>query len=143
MEDQEYIKDLVEVIDGFANMRLEEAGEQRREIKVRMRGAQKGTATGRDTEYALAELSDGQRVLIGLYAVLHFAVRPETTICFDEPDNFIALREVQPWIDRMAFKEGLWFDRPNDLHVRVNSFDDPSQAGLSPSELISRGWDRE
>src|SRR6266851_131907 len=35
-EDYEYIRDLSEVIEGFVTMRLEDAGERRREIKVKM-----------------------------------------------------------------------------------------------------------
>jgi energy-coupling factor transporter ATP-binding protein EcfA2 len=168
-EDHEYIRDLCEVIEGFGTMRLEGAGEGRREIKVRMSGSEDGKAAKRETEFLLGELSEGQRVLIGLYAVLHFALKPGATLCFDEPDNFIALREVQPWLtkvldrteddepvaqvliashhpellNRMAFKEGLLLDRPGGRHTRARRFDDQSQTGLSAAELIARGWERE
>ena len=168
-EDHEYIQDLCEVMEGFVSMRLEVAGEGRREIKVRMAGSENGKGAKRETEYLLSELSEGQRVLIGLYAVLHFALKPGATLCFDEPDNFIALREVQPWLtkvldrteddesvsqvlivshhpellNRMAFKDGLLFDRPGGRHTRVRRFDDPAQTGLTAAELIARGWERE
>ena len=168
-EDHEYIRDLCEVMEGFVNMRLEAAGEGRREIKVRMAGSENGRGAKGETEYLLSELSDGQRVLIGLYAVLHFALKPGATLCFDEPDNFIALREIQPWLakvlertendetvaqvliashhpellNRMAFKEGLLLDRPGGRHVRARRFDDPSQTGLTAAELMARGWERE
>lgn len=169
MDDHEYIRDLVEVMDGFVTIRLEAAGEGRREIKVRMAATGNGTGPARETEYMLSELSEGQRVLIGLYAVLHFALGPGATLCFDEPDNFIALREVLPWLtkvldrteedespaqvliashhpellNRMSFKEGLIFDRPSGRHTRVRRFEDPSQTGLTASELIARGWEGE
>jgi predicted ATPase len=164
-EDHAYVEDLSEVIEGFVGMRLEAAGERRREIKVRM------TAPGgsnKSTEYTIQELSEGQRVLIGLYAVLHFALKHGTTVCFDEPDNFIALGEVQPWLskvldrtqeeadcqvlivshhpellNRMAFHEGLLFDRPDGRHVRVRPFSDPAETELSAAELVMRGWERE
>ena len=168
-EDDEYLGDLREVIDGFASMRLEGAGEGRREIKVRMAGLEDDKATKRKSEFLLSELSEGQRVLIGLYAVLHFALKPGTTLCIDEPDNFIALREVQPWLtkvleraddgesgaqvlivshhpelmNRMAFKEGLLFDRPGGRHTRCRKFSDPSLTGLTAAEIIARGWDHE
>ena len=126
-------------------MRLEDAGERRREIKVRMAASGDRKGGKQDDEYLLGELSEGQRVLIGLYAVLHFALKPGATLCFDEPDNFIALREVQPWLtkvldrtedeesaaqvlivshhpellNRMAFKEGLLLDRPGGRHTRL------------------------
>jgi hypothetical protein len=168
-EDFDYISDLRNVIEGFVTMRLEDAGERRRELKVRMGPSENGSSPGRDTEYLLGELSEGQRVLVGLYAVLHFAMKPGSTLCFDEPDNFIALKEVQPWLtkvlertedeeapaqvliashhpellNRMAFKGGLFFDRPGGRHSRVQSFSDPSDTGLSASELVVRGWERE
>jgi hypothetical protein len=167
-DDHEFIKDLCEVIEGFGTMRLEGAGEGRREIKVRMSGSENGQYV-QETEYLLSELSEGQRVLIGLYAVLHFALKPDATLCFDEPDNFIALRELQPWLtkvlerteddesvaqvviashhpellNRMAFKEGLLLDRPAGRHTRAQRFDDKSQTGLTAAELIARGWERE
>ena len=43
-------------------------------------------------------LSDGQRVLIILYTVLHAVLSRATVLCFDEPDNFVALAEIQPWL---------------------------------------------
>lgn len=159
-EDYDYIRDLGEVIDGFRSMRLEVAGEGRRELKILM--------VDQKDEYLLGELSEGQRVLIGLYAILHFALKTGTTTCFDEPDNFIALAEVQPWLmqvfdrteddggaqviiashhpevlNRMAFKEGLLFDRPHGRQIRIHRFDDPGQTGLSAAELMTRGWERE
>lgn len=166
----EFASDLREVIEEFGDMRLEDAGERRREIKLRMTVSEKHPHVHRDPgEYLLEELSDGQRVLIGLYAILHFAVKPATTLCFDEPDNFIALREVQPWLtsvfdrmedeaqdaqvliashhpellNRMAFKEGLLLDRPGGRQTRARSFEDISQTGLSAAELMVRGWEGE
>jgi len=166
-DDQDYIEDLSEAIEGFVTMRLEGAGEGRREIKVRMSASDNGKL-GKPDEYTLSELSEGQRVLLGLYAVMHFALKPGATVCFDEPDNFIALSEVQPWLskvldrtdddsgaqvlilshhpellNRMAFMEGLLLDRPAGRHTRVRPFDDPSQTGLSAAELVVRGWERE
>ena len=122
---------------------------------------------GREQEYLLGEMSDGQRVLLGIYAVAQYAMGEETTICFDEPDNFVALREIDPWLqsvserrrdpvaqvllishhpellNRMAFGQGLLFDRPDARHVRVRPFDDTAATGLSPAELVARGWERD
>lgn len=36
--------------------------------------------------------------MIALYSVLHFVADGSVTLCFDEPDNFLALREIQPWL---------------------------------------------
>jgi predicted ATPase len=169
-EDFDYMRDLSNVIEGFVTMRLEDAGERRRELKVRMHASNSSDLPGkRDTEYLLGELSEGQRALVGLYAVLHFAMKPGSTLCFDEPDNFIALKEVQPWLtkvlertedeeapaqvliashhpellNRMAFKGGLLFDRPGGGHSRAHFFTDALDTGLSASELVARGWERE
>jgi predicted ATPase len=167
-DDYDYLKDLGEAIEGFVTMRLEDAGERRREIKVRLVGSANGKGSKESSEYTLQELSDGQRVLIALYALLHFALKPGATVCFDEPDNFIALSEIQPWLskvlertqketdsqvlivshhpellNRMAFHEGLLLDRPRGHHTRVRPFGDPAETGLSPAELVLRGWERE
>jgi ABC-type cobalamin/Fe3+-siderophores transport system ATPase subunit len=168
-EDQDYITDLSNVIEGFITMRLGEAGEHRREIRVRLAGSDSPESAKKRNEYLLSELSDGQRVLIGLYAALHFALKPGATLCFDEPDNFIALQEIQPWLtkvletaednqppsqvlivshhpellNRMAFKDGLFLDRPGGRHTLIRPFADSSQTGLSAAELVARGWERE
>lgn len=166
-DDHAYIKDLTEVIEGFSAMRLEDAGEHRREIKIRL-APFGGDRNGKPiTEYLLSELSDGQRVLIALYAILHFSVKPGATLCFDEPDNFIALGEIQAWLtkileraedvepecqvlivshhpellNRMAFQNGLLLDRPDGRHARCRRFGDTLQTGLTAAELMARGWD--
>ncbi len=167
--DAAYMNDLREVIEGFVSMRLEDAGDRRREIKIRMAPVSNGAAGTPEWECLLSEMSDGQRVLIGLYAVLHFAIRNGATVCFDEPDNFIALSEIQPWLarllakaedepspaqvliashhpevlNRMAFKEGLLLERPDGRHVRARPFADAAETGLSAAELVARGWERE
>jgi ABC-type cobalamin/Fe3+-siderophores transport system ATPase subunit len=168
-EDYDYINDLAQVIEGFVTMRLEDAGERRREIKVRLTALENSKDSKQQSEYLFKELSDGQRVLIGLYAVLHFALKSQSTLCFDEPDNFIALREVQPWlqkvldcvddsesaaqvliashhpelINRMAFRDGILLDRPGGRHARARPFEDAAKTGLSAAELFARGWEHE
>ncbi len=160
-DDRDYWKTLSDLFEGFDRFRFEDAGTRRRELKACFRDRNP------PTEYILEELSDGQRVLIGLYAILHFALKPGTTVCFDEPDNFIALREIQPWLlevldrtdedeqgtqvliashhpvllDYMGFKEGIRLDRPEGRQVRVERFTDPSFTGLSAAELVARGWE--
>lgn len=162
-----YTKALADVFDGFKGMRLEDAGERRLELKALFSSTEGGNG-GRHQEYLLDELSEGQRVLIGLYGILHFAMREGRTVCFDEPANYISLHEVKPWLsevmerteddppcqvlvashhpellNRMAFKEGLLLDRPSGRHVRCRPFTDPQQTGLTASELVVRGWESE
>ncbi len=168
-DDHAYLQSLSEVIDGFTSMRLQEAGERRREIKIRIASHTMKNGTKSEGEYLLGELSDGQRLLVGLYALLHFAIKAGGTICFDEPDNFIALREIQAWLskaldraeeadpesqiliashhpellNRMAYTAGIIFERPENLHTRCRRFDDSSETGLTAAELVARGWEHE
>ena len=47
--------------------------------------------------YRFDQLSDGQRALITLHLLL-FADDAERTLFLDEPDNYITLPELQPWL---------------------------------------------
>ncbi|MGA3026452.1 MAG: ATP-binding protein [Bryobacteraceae bacterium] len=115
---------------------------------------------------AFEELSDGQRVLICLYAVLDFLVEDGASLFIDEPENYIALPEVQPWlmelrdriddrggqvilishhpelIDYLAPEIGLTFERPGPGPgpVRVRKYVPEPGQSLAPSEQIARGW---
>ncbi len=150
---------LEEVLPGFEQLRLREIGESR-----------KLTATFRiknkDYDFDFMAVSDGQRQLIVLYTVLE-ALRAGTfsTVVIDEPDNFISLREIQPWLEnlndvcteqnrqalivshhpeivnQMVRGDELWFSRHSEGHVLVTSF--PKVADLSPAEVMARGWDNE
>jgi ATPase subunit of ABC transporter with duplicated ATPase domains len=106
-------------------------------------------------------------MLIGLYMVLHFAVAKGQTVILDEPDNFISLREIQPWLlaaeqalednkgqlilishhpeilNQWAREYGLRFFREENGHVRTEKFKDDPDGFLRPSELIARGWENE
>lgn len=162
---QAFFADLSQLIEGFSELRLVSAGEARRELELRL--DQMGGKVG-PAAYAFPELSEGQRVLIGLYAVLHFALAPEVTVCIDEPDNFVALRELQPWLasvlerteeagssaqvllvshhpellNELALTDGLVVDRPDGRHSRIRKFSEHALEGLTPAELVARGWER-
>jgi predicted ATPase len=108
------------------------------------------------------ELSDGERVLLLLYTLLECA-GPECTLCLDEPENFLALREIQPWlnvvIDRaqsqalqivlishhpelinaLAVGTGRWLDRPSGGPTRSWEITDDG-SGLAVADLVARGW---
>jgi predicted ATPase len=162
--DRELQEDLREVIPGFQNMDLKEAGMGNRFLTLSFAGAQKYEDP---PWYVFNELSDGQRVLVGLYTILHFGAKQGVSLFLDEPDNFIALAEIQPWLDklmdqvddsnaqvlivshhpellnRLAFDEGLLLDRPEGRHTRARLFKDSAETGLSPAELVARGWEDE
>jgi predicted ATPase len=168
-DDHGLLTDLREVIPGFQSMDLKEAGMGTRFLTLRF-SIDQGLGQARSSYvHAFHELSDGQRVLIGLYTVLHFALTPGATVFFDEPDNFLSLGEIQPWLDRildrvdsdetdkqvfvishhpellnrLAVQGGLVLERPEGWHTRGRPFTDPAQTGLSPAELVARGWDHE
>ena len=93
---------LKEVIDGLANLRLERLSETIRELDFEFRfGEDANLASARSFHLAFDELSDGQRMLVALYTILLAAVNKDTTVCLDEPDNFVSLRELQPWLTEL------------------------------------------
>ena len=153
-------EELKKVIPGFSSFSVKEAGEAR-VLKVML---EKPGGNGRPLAYDFSELSDGQRVLVALYAVL-FGLKDEGVSLFlDEPDNFVALREIQPWLtaltdscgegieqavlishhpevlDQLALSSGRWFDRDNNGPTRVSDQPKVSVEGLKPSESMARGW---
>jgi len=117
--------------------------------------------------FGLTELSEGQRCLISLYMILHFLIAKGCTVFLDEPDNFISLREIQPWLldaaqavddnngqlilishhpeilDQWANTYGLRFFREENGHVRTEKFKSDYDGLLRPSELVARGWENE
>src|SRR5204863_6086765 len=89
--EQMFLADLHDAIPGFVRMDLKDAGMGNRVLVFTFSADGDQAQPGNEFHQYLLELSDGQRVLIGLYSVLHFALRPGATVLFDEPDNFIAL----------------------------------------------------
>ncbi|MEO7993241.1 MAG: AAA family ATPase, partial [bacterium] len=164
-----FLDDLGEVIPGLSDLRLIDLGEGRRALEWGFKlGPAKRFGQVQFNE-RMGALSEGQRVLVGLYAILHFGISPGSLLCFDEPDNFIALREVQPWLRQvlkktedaatgcqvllvshhpeilnwMAGEDGLLFDRPDGRETRVRSYRDAIHTELTPAELVARGWENE
>jgi len=117
--------------------------------------------------YSFSELSEGQRYLFGLYMILHFLVTKGYTVFIDEPDNFVSLREIQPWLlaaeaavenskgqlvlishhpellNQWASSYGLRFFREENGQTRTEKFKPDPHGDLQPSELIARGWEDE
>lgn len=155
---------LREVMDDFDGMVLTSAGRDRRELTVRMKAGE--TPLGGNTfEVQFSELSDGQRALVVLYTLLHCSLEKDVTICVDEPENFVALRELQPWLlaleDRVEATGGqvliishhpefinllspenaVVFSRSGGGPVRLKPFSESEEGILPPAELVARGWD--
>jgi predicted ATPase len=153
---------LADVIDGFKAIRLEKTGIEARACKVMFED------TGAPPfELKLDELSDGQRAIIALYALVHVTAGQGYTLLLDEPDNYVALPEIQPWlmaladacghqipqailcshhpelIDYLGGDRGLILSRESSgvIVARKPGFTG-SDPGLKLSEIIARGWER-
>lgn len=161
-ENASFVRSMREVFDGFQTLRFSSG-----EDGVKMLRADFQGPTSKRVSYSLSELSDGQRYLLALYMILHFLIAKGKTIFIDEPDNFIALREIQPWLraaeaaveehkaqlilishhpevlDKWASRHGLRFFREDNGHVRTERFRPDPDGNLQPSELIARGWEGE
>ncbi|MGO8735981.1 MAG: AAA family ATPase [Terriglobia bacterium] len=156
----EAIKDLREALPGFEALDAKEAGLDVRVLQAAMR-----SPNGKTANLPFTDLSEGQRALIALYVVLYCALDKERTLLIDEPDNFIALAEIQPWLmklldrvddqnaqvilvshhpellDQLADQGGVLLDRPRGTETRVLPFEPPKDSGLKASEIVARGWE--
>lgn len=156
--------ELREILPGFDHFKFEPVGEKHRLLKVHFRDEKAQDTIG----YSFSELSDGQRMLIALYSLLHAVCADKNrkyTLCLDEPENFLALSEIQPWLtalyDRCAEGEtqallishhpelinyllaspvGYWFERQSNRPTRVKRVAVGENDGLPISELVARGW---
>ena len=159
----ELFRTLHEALPGFDSISLTESGENSRALKVAFRGPSDDRHVVR---YGFGQLSDGQKALVALYCLVFLSANRHTSLFLDEPDNYLALREVQPWlaavaeqcgnaleqavvvshhpvtIDYMAGAGGRWFYREGLGPVRVGTEPDRSIDGLPLSETITRGWER-
>ena len=120
---------------------------------------------GQRYELRLDEVSDGQRALIALYSLVRLAAGQGYTVFLDEPDNYVALAEIQPWlieladacgsevpqavlcshhpelIDYLGVDRGVLMQRETTGATTARPVSDLSdQRGLKLSESIARGW---
>jgi predicted ATPase len=148
-----------EIFSGFRQFRLTQAGEER------ILEAEFSRDHEEAVYYRFNELSDGQRALMVLYALLFAADEVKYTLFLDEPENYIALPELQPWlmdlkdnteesefqtviishhpeyIDYLGPSHGIWFKREEGGPTRIGKLAVPIDNILKLSELIERGWE--
>jgi predicted ATPase len=163
LERQELVPDftkmLQEVIDGFRGIRMEKVGLETRALMVMFE------QFGERYELRLDEISDGQRALIALYSLVRLAAGQGYTLFLDEPDNYLALAEIQPWligladacgeevpqavlcshhpelIDYLGSDRGLVLKRESSGVTVVRPAGEVAvNGGLKLSEVIARGW---
>jgi len=149
---------LKEVLPGFQSLSLKEWGDSRRLTST-------FRIKGKEYDIPFTRQSDGQRQLLILYVILQSLSRAHSVLLIDEPDNFVSLREIQPWlselqsacedhncqsiiishhpsiVNSMARGDELWFHRPDGGHTVTGRY--PTCKGLTPAETMGRGWDDE
>jgi len=148
---------LRDCFDGFLDLANREFPEGER-LAVEMEFAGKSAAV------PFAELSDGQRVLILLHAILVFARRSPGLLILDEPENFVGLREIEPWISLLeeAAEEGpaqivvlshhpeylnrlmdkaILFKRQSNGWPKAERLNREALPSLPLAELVARGWE--
>ncbi len=154
-----YLGLLSEVIEGFKSIRLVSSGLDSRAMMVQfVQGDQQ-------YELRLSEMSDGQRALTAIYALSQLTVGQGYTLFLDEPDNYVALAEIQPWlvnlsdacgedvpqavicshhpevIDYIGRDRCLELRRENSGVTKVRPLRElDASDGLKLSELVARGW---
>jgi predicted ATPase len=158
-------KSLKEVIEGLDSISLKQMGKSLRYLSFEFK-ISPGNGNQKPSLYSLAfdKLSDGQRNLIALYTILLAAMQRDTTVCLDEPDNFVTLREIQPWfaelsdkvsemsgqcllishhpkaINMLSVNHGFMFSRDESGPARAKPFEWSDEETILPSELVARGW---
>jgi predicted ATPase len=115
-------------------------------------------------EFSFDELSDGQRALFILYTLV-IGLRDQGYLLFlDEPENYVSLPEIQPWlmelsdacgdgidqaciishhpeqINYLGAEHGIWLDRDSGGPTRRISPQFDGESGLSLAEAVARGW---
>lgn len=127
---------------------------------LQLRFEEKG---GKPVFLFLHELSDGERALIGLYVVrVAMNTGAARTVLLDEPDNFVGLPELQPWVlsirellddehqlvlishhpeilSNSGEENGRYLWRDNHTSpTRIGPLKVPE--GMTAGEAIARGW---
>lgn len=155
-----YEEALRNAISGFAGIRLEKSGTKTRDCMIDIDSGH------RRYSVRLDEMSDGQRALVVLYGLLLLGGEQPRFLMVDEPENFLALAEIQPWlnllqdscgprrfqamlcshhphlVDLVSSYAGLVLRRDSEGRTQCARPDaEMFESGVPYSELIARGWD--
>jgi ABC-type lipoprotein export system ATPase subunit len=150
---------LQDVWPDFKSFKLVDVGLNSKSLQLRF-GSEQGREPG---PYYFHQLSDGEKSLVGLYMVRAAMETSAANILFiDEPDNYIGLPELQPWVLALRelldenhqailishhpevldsageeFGKYLWRDNHNSP-TRIGPLKVPE--GITAGEAIARGW---
>ncbi len=156
------LRDLLqEVWPDFKSLKLVDVGLNTKALQLVFGG----TNGGNSGAIFFDQLSDGEKALIGLYMVrAALATGAAQTVLIDEPDNYVGLPELQPWVlslrelldgqhqailithhpevlSSAGQEHGRYLWRDNHTSpTRIGPLNVPK--GMSPSEAIARGWVR-
>jgi len=148
------------IIDGFNSLMPETDADGRHLLQANIK-------PNRETsiKYDFMELSDGQRCLVCLYTFLSLMRDKRITLCIDEPENYIMLAEIQPWlmeledqaaqhgsqaiiishhpelINYFVPRDAVRLSRPDGCSVTVAPFRTGGKDALPPAEIVARGWE--
>ena len=164
-QEQEWTDALRDALRGvwpdFRSFKLVDVGLNAKALQLRFDSGN----GGRPTLLFMEQLSDGERGLIGLYMVrATMETGAARTVFLDEPDNFVGLPELQPWVLSMrelldeehqlilishhpeilsnsgeANGRYLWRDN-HTSPTRIGALKVPE--GMAAGEAIARGWAR-
>jgi energy-coupling factor transporter ATP-binding protein EcfA2 len=156
------LRDLLQDIwPDFKSLKLVDVGLNTKALQLVFDGTNGGCSGG----IFFDQLSDGEKALIGLYMVrAALATGATQTVLIDEPDNYVGLPELQPWV--LSLRE-LLDDRHQAIlithHPEILSSAGPDHGrylwrdnhtsptrigplnvpeGMSPGEAVARGWMR-
>ncbi len=162
-QEQEWTDVLRESIKGiwpdFISFRQEDAGVNAKTLQLRFDSDQ-----GRNAGlYSFQQLSDGERALLCLYMIrAALEIGRSNVVLIDEPDNYVGLPELQPWV--LAMRELLDANHQailishhpeilgsageeNGYYLWRDTHTSPSRigplkipAGMTAGEAIARGW---
>ena len=164
---QQVTNRLSEILPGFAGLKLSARVGDYRELLATFSSANADPSHS----YRFHQLSDGQRALMVLYTLV-FETIPDTgsrddsgnfprTLFLDEPDNYVTLPELQPWLAELEDGAGdslpqvvlishhpeaidfladntVWLTREPESYTRI--IDAKNDTGLRMSEVYARGW---
>ncbi len=158
-------KTLKPILDGFVGMEFKTTGETAKELRFKF-DYHENAPSEEENDFMVPfdRVSDGQRCLTILYTALLVAQDSEMCLLCDEPDNYVSLREIQPWltgirelveqqgrqciiishhpelINEVAAEHGMTFYRESGGPTRVKNFDWET-GEVSPAEIVARGWE--
>jgi predicted ATPase len=159
-ENKKFLNSLRDALAGFQALKFSSEEDGTRRLRAYLAGPPK-----ENVSYAISDLSEGQRCLLALHMILHFLIARGHTVLIDEPDNFISLREIQPWLlaaeeavedhngqlilishhpeilNQWASSHGLRFFREDNGRVQTEKFKADLNGNLLPAEIIARGWE--